>query len=314
MIGAENKNIHITVFRGGSLNHGESVQEGKDIFSHLKKHNITFSDVYVDEEGNAIKDGVRADMHHTFSNSDGYIDTTGHNNLEHNKLAKKMGLQKLFSEDMSASLSLDRENIYRVLRQNNISVPDTFVVRKDNKDLIKELKKVWEIFHTPLLVRVLVDTVTFPARLIRGFNELVKTVSDFHNEGHDVHILNYKSAPTYSVAVIPKYRGEEFYTPIIVQTLLSKYEVPNRNSPLKLLTNVNSKKKNEISNLAKSTAEALSVKGPVCVDIIDQNGKHIVVNVNLKPSLNFNSRFVKGIESTGVNVGHLIENFLITNN
>ena len=108
MIGAENKNIHITVFRGGSLNHGESVQEGKDIFSHLKKHNITFSDVYVDEEGNAIKDGVRADMHHTFSNSDGYIDTTGHNNLEHNKLAKKMGLQKLFSEDMSASLSLDR--------------------------------------------------------------------------------------------------------------------------------------------------------------------------------------------------------------
>ena len=270
---ATNKNTHITVFRGGKVRHKDSIKEGKDVFAQLEKNGITFSDIYVDEDGIPIKDGVKADTHYILSNSDAYIDTTGTDNLDHHRLAKKMGLKKLFSEEVSIDLKLDRENIYRILRQNNILVPDTYVIRKNDEDFLKTLKEIWSKFHTPYLVRTLTDTNSFPSKLIKGFNQLMDAVVELHNKGHDVHVLNYKSVPTYSVAVIPNFRGEEYYTPMIVETLLGKYEVPNKESKTKIFTHGSTEEKGNIYNLAKRVAKALDIEGPVCIDIIDNKGK-----------------------------------------
>lgn len=296
------KNINIAVFRGGNENHGKSIKEGQHIISLLTKEGVNVTDVYLDDAGNFIKNGIAVEPHLILSNVDGYIDTTDHQTLPHHDLAHRMGIKNIVSHKEVVPVSVDRESVYRILRQAGIEVPSTYVIRKTDNDFIKKAKEVWTKLNTPFLVRPVEYTTSKSSSLVKSFADLIKAVSAYHDSGHDVHVLSYKSLPTYSTAVLPNYRGEDYYTPLAVETLLKKHEVPNKESVIQVYIRGDMETKEKIRNITKEVARVLQVSGPVCVDILLDKNKCVVVNVDLKPSLHQGGRFMLSVNSTGCNI------------
>lgn len=296
------KNINIAVFRGGNENHGKSIKEGQHIISLLTKERLNVTDVYLDDAGNFIKNGIAVEPHSILSNIDGYIDTTDHQTLAHHDLAYRMGVKNIISHKEVVPVFVDRESVYRILRQAGIDVPNTYVIRKSDNDFVKKAKEVWTKLNTPFLVRPVEYTTSKSSSLVKSFSDLIKSVSAYHDSGHDVHVLSYKSLPTYSTAVLPNYRGEDYYTPLAVETLLKKHEVPNKESFVQVYIRGDMETKEKIRNITKEVARVLQVSGPVCVDILLDKNKYVVVNVDLKPSLHQGGRFMLSINSTGCNI------------
>ena len=296
------KNINIAVFRGGKENHGASIKEGQSIISAFAKEGINVTDIYLDDNGNFIKNGIAVEPHSILSNLDGYIDTTDHQTLSHHELAHRMGIKNIISHKEAVNVPVDRESVYRILRQAGVEVPTTYVIRKQDNDFIKKAKEVWLKLNTPFLVRPIEYTTNKSSILVKSFADLVNVVNDYHNSGYDVHILSYKSLPTYSTAVLPNYRGEDYYTPLAVETLLSKHEVPNKESTVRVYVRGDMETKEKIRNITKEVARVLQINGPVCVDVILDKNKCVVVNVDLKPSLHAGGRFMQSVCSTGCNI------------
>ena len=306
MLNTASKNINIAVFRGGKNNHGASMKSGQNIISLLARNGINVNDVYLDDEGNFIKNGLSADRHQILMNLDGYIDTTDHHNLSHHDLASRMGLKNIISHKESIPVQVDREGIYRILRQSGVNVPKTFIIRKTENNLLHTAKEVWTKFHTPLLLRPLEYTSSRGSVLVKSFQDLIKSVSEYHQHGNDVHILSYKSVPTFATAVVPNYRGEDYYTPLSVQTFVKKHEVPNRDSVVQVYIKAEDDKKEKIKKLTKEVSRVLQISGPVCIDVIPYKDDYMVVNVDLSPSLHDDSRFMQSLASTGVDLGNFI--------
>ena len=310
MLGTSEQNFNVAVLRGGKKTHGQSLKEGQSVISSLEKHGIGVADIYIDEEGNFIKNGITIEPHNIFAQVDGYVDTSDQYHMPHHALASRMGLKNFVSYKEVLPVVIDREGVYRILRQAGIKVPETYIIRKTQNDFIKSAREVWMKFHTPLLVRPIDYVSDSPSSLVKSFQDLIRKTSEYHSAGHDVHILSYKSVPTFSTAVLPNYRGEDFYVPLTVQTFVGKHEVPNVNSVTIVYVKAEEEKKNSIKNLAKKTSEVLQITGPVCVDIVFHNGSYIVVNVDLKPSLRDDGRFAQSLASTGCDIGHYIKSRL----
>lgn len=297
------KLLTIIVLRGGKENHETSIKEGANVLSLLRKHGYDPMDVYIDEDDVWHHKGVPTEKHHVFSGADAYVDLTRSKEVSHHDLAKRMGLLRLLSNENSLGQQ-DRENIYRILRQKNILVPNTQVIRARSNVGISHLQEIWRKMHTPYLVRSLFKKGKTPSVLVSSFDKFKESIENTKDE--DVMMMTYRNSMPISVAVLPNYRGEKLYTPIAVQTLVSSYQAPNDTHVKKLFIHASNDEKKEISDVAKKVYEALDIKDHALVDLIKTPKGYMVVEVQTNPSLLPDSRFSQSLESTGADIGHFI--------
>lgn len=293
----------IIVLRGGKENHETSIKEGANVLSLLRKHGYDPMDIYIDENDVWHKKGIPTEAHHVFSDADAYVDLTRSKDVPHSDLAKRMGVIRLL-DNKNNIFEQDRENIYRILRQKNILVPDTQIIRAKSNIGTSRLQEIWRKVHTPYLIRSLFKKNKSPSTLIASFDKFKEKINESKNE--DVMIMTYRNIMPISIAVLPDYRGEKLYTPIAVQTLVSSYEKPNEIHSKKLFMNASSEDKKEISDIAKKVYDALDVKEHLLVDLIKTPKGYMVVEVQTNPSLLPESRFSQSLESTGADIGHFI--------
>lgn len=293
----------IIVLRGGKENHETSIKEGANVLSLLRKHGYDPMDVYIDENDVWHHKGVPTETHNVFSEADAYVDLTRSKPAPHNDLAKRMGLTRLLNTE-DALGEQDRENIYRILRQKNILVPDTKIIRAKSNLGISALQEIWRKMHTPYLIRSLFKKNKNPSMLISSFNKFKESIEQTKDE--DVMMMTYRNSMPISIAVLPDYRGEKLYTPIAVQTLSQSYQAPNDSHIKKLFIHASNEEKKEISDVAKKTYEALGLKEHALIDMIKTPRGYMVVEVQTSPSLLPESRFSQSLESTGADIGHFI--------
>ncbi len=298
----------IIVLRGGKENHETSIKEGANVLSLLRKHGYDPMDVYIDEENVWHHKGIPTEPHHVFSDADAYVDLTRNKASNHNNLAQKMGLKRLLNTENSFD-EQDRENIYRILRQKNILVPDTQVIRAKSNIDISHLQEIWRKMHTPYLIRSLFKKNKSPSILTASFDKFKEKIEQSKDE--DVMMMTYRNAMPISIAVLPDYRGEKLYTPIAVQTLCPSYEKPNDTHAKKLFINTSSEDKKEISDIARKVYEALDIQNHALIDLIKTKRGYMVVEVQTNPSLLPESRFSQSLESTGADIGHFIHTRLV---
>lgn len=298
----------IIVLRGGKENHATSVKEGANVLSLLRKHGYDPMDVYIDENDVWHHKGIPTEAHHVFSDADAYVDLTRNKIAPHNDLAKRMGLLRLLDTE-DALGEQDRENIYRILRQKNILVPDTQVIRAESNLSISHLQEIWRKMHTPYLIRSLFKKNKLPSILVSSFDKFKESIEQTKDE--DIMMMTYRNSMPISIAVLPNYRGEKLYTPIAVQTLSQSYQSPNENHTKKLFLHASNEDKKEISDIAKKVYEALDIKEHALVDLIKTPRGYMVVEVQTNPSLLPESRFSQSLESTGADIGHFIHTRLL---
>lgn len=298
----------IIVLRGGKENHETSIKEGANVLSLLRKHGYDPMDVYIDENDVWHHKGVPTEKHHVFSDADAYVDLTRAKDAPHNDLAKRMGLPRLLNGGYAIG-EQDRENIYRILRQKNILVPDTQVIRAKSNMGISRLQEIWRKMHTPYLIRSLFKKNKSPSTLIASFDKFKEKMEESKDE--DMMMMTYRNAMPVSIAVLPDYRGEKLYTPIAVQTLSSSYQKPSNENVKKLFIHASNEDKKEISDIAKKVYEALDIKEHALIDLIKTPRGYMVVEVQTNPSLLPESRFSQSLESTGADIGHFIHTRLI---
>ncbi len=294
----------IAVLRGGKNDFQNSLKEGQEMLSSLTKLGYHPLDVLIDSEGSWTSKGKPTSAHEIFTKAHTVVDTTRGKGEEYQKLAKKMHIPLLFSQD--TNIHLDREDMYRILRQHDIKVPETHVIRAKAPLKNNLFRELWTKYHTPLLVRPLKKTDGAPSRLIKLFSDLENTIREYHEKGVDMHVLTYKKAPTHSVAILPNFRNQKAYTPLFVETFNIANELPHKDSIIRPHLQAPQKKKDAMKDLAHKVYGALDLRGPATVDIIHYNDKHIVVNVDTAPSLRKEGRFMQALETTGVEVGHYI--------
>ena len=223
---------------------------------------------------------------------------------DYQKLAKKMHIPLIFSHD--SDVTLNREDLYRILRQQDIKVPDTYVVRANaplNNSIFREL---WTKFHTPLLVRPIHQDIEAGSKLVKMFHDLEKVIREFHEQGIDIHVLTYRKHYTTSIAALPHFRHEEVYTPLWVDTFPEGGMLPNKESRMSPHLQAPDFRKENMKAVATKVYKALGLTTPACIDFINHNNEYIVVNVDLHPSLRKDSRFMQSLATTGVDAGHYV--------
>lgn len=298
----------IAVIRGGNKDFKQSLIEGGEVLSSLTKIGYKPIDVLIDKEGEWTMRGKPTDAHEVYTRAHTIVDTTHMKGEAYQTLAKKMGIPLLFSHDQD--ILLDREDMYRILRQKGVKVPDTFVIRSSAPFKTETLHKVWSKYHTPLLLRPLKRLKEAPSKLVKMFNDLEETVRGYHEKGIDMHVLSYKKAPTSSIAVLPNFRGEDLYIPIWVETFSGINDIPNVESRIQAHINAPDFRKEQINKYVKDVYEALDLKGPACIDLIPFKDEYIVVNVDPTPSLRKDGRFMQSLSTTGVDIGQYIHSHI----
>jgi D-alanine-D-alanine ligase-like ATP-grasp enzyme len=294
----------IAVLRGGKKDFKLSLSEGLEVLQSLTKLGYHPLDVLIDNEGEWTSKGKPTDAHEIFTKAHTVVDTTRSKGEKYQELAKKMQIPLLFSQ--ANDIHLDREDMYRILRQQGVKVPDTLVVRASAPLKDSLFRDLWTKYHTPLMVRPLKKTENAPSRLIKLFSDLEKTIREYHAKGIDTHVLTYKKASTLSAALLPKFRNEKLYVPLWVETFNVANEIPHKDSIIRPHTHASQMKKDEIKTLATKVYNALDLTGPATVDIVAYNNEHIVVNVDTAPSLRKDGRFMQALETTGIDAGHYI--------
>ena len=292
----------IAVLRGGSIHHADSVSSGYGVLSSLEMlPNMEVVDVYIDESGVWHNKGVVTDAHQVFSNIDGYIDTTHIKGGPYQSLADRMGIKKLFSKP-SLDLYDDREDIYRLLRQGGLLVPESKLIRI-NKITPEFLMEVWKSLHPPYLVRAISYSVKLPSRKVESFEDFKEAAQFFSEANADFHVVPYRGGQTISLAALPNYRGEEVYVSIPVVSLVEGGEVPN--SSTKIIVYRAAHELPEMKKIAHKVHECLNA-GPILIDLIKTRRGLMIVEIKCKPSLRENGRFMESLRATGTELGHYL--------
>lgn len=289
----------IAVLRGGSKNFEESLKEGAEILKSLSNIGYQPLDVLIDVDGGWTLHGQPTDAHYIYTLSHTVIDATRMRGEAYQDLAKRMGLPLLFSN--ADRICMDREDMYRLLRQQGFKVPDTTVIRSKAPIQPEQLHSIWRKYHTPLMLRPLTRTKNAPSKLITSFHDLENTVTDYHDKGVDMHVLTYRDVPTSSVAVMPNFRNEELYTPLWVETFSGTKQLPNNSSTIRAYTRAPDFRKEQVKKIVEKVYKALDLSGPACIDMIPYKNDYIIVNIETEPSLRPEGRFMKSLETTGVN-------------
>jgi D-alanine-D-alanine ligase-like ATP-grasp enzyme len=294
----------IAVLRGGNKDFKQSLSEGGEVLVSLSRIGYEPVDVLIGKDGEWTSKGFPTDAHKVYSQAHTIIDTTRMKGEEYQLLAKKMQIPLIFGEGEEVKLS--REDLYRVLRQQEIKVPDTFVVRAHEPLKDEIFRDVWTKFHTPLLVRPLHKQIEVPSKIVRMFHDLESTVRDYHGKGVDIHVLTYRNTHTTSMAVLPNFRKDDAYTPMWVDSFSGDGQLPNKESSMRPHLQAPEFRKENMHAIAKKVYKALGLTTPACIDFIRHNNEFIVVNVDLNPSLRKDGRFMQSLATTGVDAGHYI--------
>lgn len=294
----------IAVLRGGNKNFKQSLSEGAEVLSSLTKIGYEPMDVLIGKDGEWTAHGYPTDAHSVYTKAHTIVDTTKMHGEEYQTLARKMQIPLIFSEDEKMSLS--REDLYRILRQQEIKVPDTFVVRAKSPLKDEVFRDLWTKFHTPLLVRPLQKDSPVPSKIVRMFHDLEHTIRDYHGKGIDTHVLTYRKLHTTSLAVLPNFRKEKVYIPMWVDTFPEEGQLPNKEARMQPHLQAPEFRKENIRAVAAKVYKALGLTTPACIDLIHHNNEFIVVNVDLNPSLRKDGRFMQSLKTTGVDAGHYI--------
>ncbi len=294
----------IAVLRGGSKNFKQSLHEGAEVLTSLNKIGYHPLDVLIEKDGSWTSRGAPTDAHDIYTKAHTVIDTTHMKGEPYQMLAKKMQIPLLFSEEENVNLS--REDLYRILRQQDVKVPDTFVIRAGAPLKSEMFRELWLKFHTPLLIRPLHRHESAPSKIVKMFPELEDTIREYHELGIDVHVLTYRKLPTTSIAVLPHFRNEEVYTPLWVDTFPEDGELPNGESQARPHLQAPDFRKENMKAIATRVYKALGLTTPACIDFIHHNNEYSVVNIDLNPSLKKEGRFMRSLATTGVDAGHYI--------
>ncbi len=294
----------IAVLRGGTKNFKQSLQEGAEVLSSLTKIGYEPVDVLIDKEGEWTSHGAPTDAHKVYTKAHTIIDTTRMRGEDYQTLAKKMRVSLIFSEDQT--MSLNREDLYRILRQQDIKVPDTFVVRAQAPLASSVFRELWTRFHTPLLIRPLHQNDHMPSKIVRMFHDLEKALKEYHEQGIDTHVLTYRKLPTTSLAVLPNFRNQKVYTPMWVDTFPEDGGLPNKEARMQPHMQAPEFRKENMRAMATKVYNALGLNTPACIDFIHHNNEFVVVNVDLNPSLRKDGRFAQSLNTTGIDVGHYV--------
>lgn len=294
----------IAVLRGGKKNFKQSLTEGGEVLSSLTKIGYHPIDVLIDREGDWTTKGQPTDAHAIYTRAHTIIDTTRMKDEPYQALARKMKIPILFGE--GEKVTLDREDMYKILRQQNIAVPDTMVVRAKAPLKPSIFRELWSKYHTPLMVRPLTNHPEAPTKLIKLFSELEKIIREYHEKGHDLHVLTYHKTPTASIAVLPNFRNEERYTPLWVESFSQDGSIPSQQSKMRPHMQAPEVKKESVKDMAERVYEALGLTEPACIDFIVHNNRYVVVNVDTNPTLRKDGRFMQSLATTGTDIGQYV--------
>jgi D-alanine-D-alanine ligase-like ATP-grasp enzyme len=299
----------IAVLRGGNKDFKRSLLEGAEVLSSLTKIGYDPVDVLIEKDGNWTSKGFPTDAHSIYTKAHTIIDTTRMSGEEYQKLAKKMKIPLIFS--CEEEVTLTREDLYRILRQQNIKVPDTFVVRAKVPLRDEIFRNLWLKFHTPLLIRPLYRQDGVVSSVVKKFHDLEKVIRDYHAKGIDIHVLTYRKYHTTSIAALPHFRDEEVYSPLWVDSFTESEDLPHKESRISPHLQAPDFKKEHVKQLVTKVYKALGLTTPACIDFIYHNNEYVIVNIDLNPSLRKEGRFMQSLATTGVEIGHYVHECIL---
>lgn len=293
----------IAVLRGGVTCTEESLRDGAEVLRSLTSLGYVPLDIVIGRDGEWVHKGLPTDAHYIFTRAHYVVDTTRDKKASYKLLAKRMGVELILSHDHVAEM--DRETMYRLLRQQGIATPQTQIIRTSSSLTPQALKRTWQVFHTPLIVRPLSRDYG-SSKLIRHFHDLDTTLHDFQSRGIETHLFTYSPKNTVSLAVLPSFRGSDVYTPLPIETFVDKNSLPQSIHPIRATFQMGEERKEHLRRVVTDAYRALDLHGHALVDLIPYKDTYMVVNIDTEPSLRKDGRFMQSLATTGVDIGQYI--------
>lgn len=278
-----------------------SLEAGANLLRSSKSDSIDAIDIHIDEHGVWHENGIAKKPIEIMSNLAYYIDTT------HIMPRRKGVYGEIFRHTFP-----HRSDVGRVLSMRNIKVPRYIALRhdinnaNDEKNYINQMRNIWHTFHMPIVLSS--DNKMLPSILTSNYRDALEHVKYMFDRGSDVLISQYVEGDTYTLTTMPDYRGEKLYIPIVHKILKKKYTIYNDYTKDKAYNSnmvrhdLSNDRLHEVLTLAKSAHRELGVSHPIQWDIIIGRDKSIYVSkAALYPDFHPNSKFVKCLDSTGIN-------------
>lgn len=316
-----NKKIKIAIIRGGqdiNSRREHSLDAGANLLlSAFNNDDIEFSDIHIDENGLWHHDGKENKLINVLPFYDHYIDTT-HNVPRYRGLG-----HELFRHHYKY-----KSDINRTLSMRDIVVPKYVTLRhdinnkEDERNYIKVLYNIWRTMHMPIIISS--DDKSHISILTSNYKDTIGHVEYLFRRDSDVIIKEYIEGDTYTVTTMPNYRGEKYYTPIVHKILKKKYSIWNLHSkdihkdmhnsngrnPILIRHDLSDEKLKELIKIVTKAHDELSIKHPLQWDVvIHKNKKVYIIKADPNPDFNPNSKFIKSINSTGINYVDLLKSY-----
>ncbi len=301
--------MKIAIIRGGNQavsRRNRSIASGNHVLRSNTFEGVVLSDVHIDESGKYLHDGISKKPLEILPFYDYYLDTTGLGN-------RIKGLHnELFRHQFKA-----QSDIHRVLAMRGVSIPKFVALRHDlNGDVsvnelhyTKIMYNIWRTMHIPVVVSS--DDKSYTSIVTSNYKDALEHILYLFSRQSDVMISEYKEGDTYTVTTMPDYRGEKIYVPIVHKILKKKYTVISSHSSQRLSLSKHDLNKENLNNIINSVRKAhseLAVDHPIQWDVVIQKRVNSplaelrIVKINISPDFHPESKFIKSINSTGVNL------------
>jgi len=166
--------------------------------------------------------------------------------------------------------------------------------------------------------------------LTYSFNEAEEKVLDILNHKDEAVIEEHVNGKYVSLAIIPEYRGENFYIPIPfeiinknkndrkvldnigeMKTIKEKY-LNNHNHHKVIFSHNNKDLKLKLKKITEEVYKALNLDSHMMIDFsilekIDGDNEIKILEIHTDPHLFYDSRFESILSGSGVNMGKFIE-------
>lgn len=295
--------MKIAIVRGGKQiisRRNRSIASGANLLRYGTSENVILSDIHIDESGMYVHDGISKKSLEILPFYDFYLDTTG----------SGQRIKGLYNEIFRHPFRA-QSDINRVLIMRGISIPKYIILRYDinnntsTSDMAvnelhytKIMYNLWRTMHMPIVIAS--DSKDYTTILTSNYNDALEHIRYLFSRQSDIIISEYKDGDTYTVTTMPDYRGEKLYIPIVHKILKNKYALSCNN-----LTRHDLNKENldNLINYIRKAHNELAINHPVQWDIVKGRGNDLhIVKVNISPDFHPESKFMKSINSTGVNV------------
>ncbi len=317
-------NRRVAVLRGGrGFEYQHSMESGARVTNALKENNEFVKDIVITRGGEWLHNGLTHNPHNILSDIDVVFVAlhSGHgDDGEALRVINDLGIPYTGSGVFASVMALDKFLAKRMIKDLGITTPRYMKITRDGvNDLSRTIASLTELFGTQYVIKPVTANSSVGVMYVSNPSMLRTAVESVLKDHEAVLVEEYIAGKNATVAILEDFRGQSHYLfpPIEIvldgdQKVYSMIDKSGYTNNEICPGRFSAAEKNMLQDKALAVHKNLNLSQYSRSDFIVRDGEVYFLEVNTRPSLDFNSSLDVAFNSVGVSFFEVVEKLLET--